>query len=673
MESARNAKKRDALGKNCQALKPDHHKTNDVSIKKTDLINIWYTNADVLTQEKIRELKEEIKSGTAPDIIAITEIKPKNYVRELTETEYQIEGYTFEHTNLADKGSTRGVALFVRENLDYSKLDTNMLTETMHEPKEVISIELRLRNAEKMVISNIYRSPNSDEKENENVNKFFRDIGKSKYKHQVILGDFNRKDINWHTASSTSEDDCNFIEATRDSFLTQHILTPTRGRGKDNPSILDLLFTSNEDSIDRIEMHAPLGKSDHSMIKLVYRSEPEVLPAKVVYDYAKGDYEKMRQALNIEWNNYFSECEDDIDLIWDKFMRKFDQAKKECIPPKKVKTGKKTFIYSLDRKALAKRKKKYRLWKRFLLTKDAKVYEEYCKCRNQVRRATRNAVKKQEKDIAKNAKLNSKVFWKFINSKTKLRGNIPELYVSTKLDNDEMTRDDHTKANILGNYFSSVFVKEPEWTWVLNEEDKPHSKMDLKPDVTKEIICKKLMELNVNKSPGPDNLHPRVFKELSVVLLEPLFIIFNLSITSGKIPSTWKLASITAIFKNKGSKHSAGNYRPISLTSIASKILESIIRDYVLNYLRTNDLLSNKQFGFLSGRSTVLQLLKVVARWTEILDKGGMIDVIYCDFQKAFDTVPHKRLMEVLQYYGIRDPIISWIYDFYRIGNNRSR
>ena len=75
-------------------------------------------------------------------------------------------------------------------------------------------------------------------------------------------------------------------------------------------------------------------------------------------------------------------------------------------------------------------------------------------------------------------------------------------------------------------------------------------------------------------------------------------------------------------------------------------------------------MLSDKQFGFLGGRSTVLQLLIVLDKWTEILDRGGVVDVIYCDFQKAFDTVPHNRLLEVLYNYGIKDPVLSWIRDF---------
>ena len=170
-----------------------------------------------------------------------------------------------------------------------------------------------------------------------------------------------------------------------------------------------------------------------------------------------------------------------------------------------------------------------------------------------------------------------------------------------------------------------------------------------------------LINLNIHKSPGPDKSHPRVFKELAQELAEPLFLILKSSLKSGKIPSAWKLASITPIHKNTGDKQCAENFRPVSLTSIACKLMESIIRDAMLNFLKSNDSLLNKQYGFLGGRSTVIQLLQIMDKWTEILDRGGVIDVVYCDFQKAFDMVPHKRLIEVLAYYGFTNPLLSWV------------
>ena len=98
----------------------------------------------------------------------------------------------------------------------------------------------------------------------------------------------------------------------------------------------------------------------------------------------------------------------------------------------------------------------------------------------------------------------------------------------------------------------------------------------------------------------------------------------------------------------------AENYRPISLTSVVCKIMESIVRDAIMNNMKINNFFSNKQFGFLSGRLTTLQLLKVLADWTEALDNGHIIDIIYTDFQKPFDSVPHTRLISKIKVMVLR-------------------
>ena len=107
--------------------------------------------------------------------------------------------------------------------------------------------------------------------------------------------------------------------------------------------------------------------------------------------------------------------------------------------------------------------------------------------------------------------------------------------------------------------------------------------------------------------------------------------IFQSCINSGKIPDTWKIAHITPVFK-KGDKCEPSNYRPISLTYIVSKILEKVIRDSLIHHLRSNELLSNKQYGFLKGRSAKIQMIRVMDDWTKQLDQGRSVDVIYLDF-----------------------------------------
>jgi hypothetical protein len=169
--------------------------------------------------------------------------------------------------------------------------------------------------------------------------------------------------------------------------------------------------------------------------------------------------------------------------------------------------------------------------------------------------------------------------------------------------------------------------------------------------------------MKLNKSPGPDLLHPRVLYEVRNEIVSPLTLIFNQSMNSGVLPEDWKTSFVSVLFK-KGKKDCIDNYRPISLTCICCKLMESIIRDKIMSFLLENKVFSGNQYGFIKGRSTVLQLLKVVDNWVKALDDGGQIDVIYTDFEKAFDKVPHRRLISKLYAYGVDTVLIMWIKAF---------
>ena len=294
-------------------------------------------------------------------------------------------------------------------------------------------------------------------------------------------------------------------------------------------------------------------------------------------------------------------------------------------------------------------------------TEDGNIYTEYCQCSNQLRRLTKKATELFERNIANQSKQNPKAFWNYVSTKTKMRQKIPDLYYNDNEDPEFMTRNDQEKANTLGDFFSSVFTNEPEGTWEL--PNRPEIRYKLNLSITTESLIKKLEKFKISKSPRPDGMHPRVLGELRTVFVSPLLVIFQTSIGTGSLPAAWKDANISAIHK-KGNKHIAGNYRPVSLTSIVCKLLELFVCKGCPDVLKLNNLTKRKQFGFLSGRSTVLQLSRVLDQWMAILDRGGCVDVMYCDFMKAFDMVPHRRLISVLQYYGIDDPALYWIKDF---------
>ena len=306
---------------------------------------------------------------------------------------------------------------------------------------------------------------------------------------------------------------------------------------------------------------------------------------------------------------------------------------------------------------LSKIQTKRRAFKHYKKYPSQLNYFLYSQARNMVTWETRQAVQQREKVIASKVKTDPKSFYQYVTDRTKPKENISNL---TKEDGS-LTNSDSEKEDVLLNFFTNVFTK----------EDTPNmSNFDTKCDtklpfihIDEDKMFKALNNLKPNKSPGPDEIHPKVLKELSRELAHPMTLLFNKSLSDGVVPSAWKVAEVRPIFK-KGCRSDPGNYRPVSLTSVVSKLFETFFRDALYNHLIDNNLLSNDQFGFCKGRSCVSQLLVTIKEWMSNLDKGIPTDSIYLDFSKAFDTVPHQRLLIKLEGYGISDHVLNWIRDF---------
>ena len=320
----------------------------------------------------------------------------------------------------------------------------------------------------------------------------------------------------------------------------------------------------------------------------------------------------------------------------------------------------KTFHVDNQLKSAIKRKE--RLWHKYKKSGNNTVREEYNRCRNKVRYLSRKAIKAHEKTIVESVKVNPKKFWSYVKSKTKTTTSIPDLYADEG--KERLVNSDHDKADVLGEFFTSVFIRD-------DTDDLPHideqtindKRFTNSIEITSDIVKKKLERLKIDKSQGPDGISARVLKEMSEVICEPLAIIFRTSVISAQLPEEWKSANITALFK-KGDKKEPSNYRPVSLTCIVCKVLESIVRENMIKHMQVNNLFSDKQFGFIPQRSTVLQLLTVLDKWTETIDTGGYIDVAYCDFMKAFDKVSHRLLIHKLKMYGFGAEYVNWIQAF---------
>ena len=174
-----------------------------------------------------------------------------------------------------------------------------------------------------------------------------------------------------------------------------------------------------------------------------------------------------------------------------------------------------------------------------------------------------------------------------------------------------------------------------------------------------------LERLKPRKATGPDNIPACFLQSAASELAGMLTFIFQQSLDSGDTPKDWREANVVPIFK-KGDRSKPANYRPVSLTAICCKQLEHIIVSNTLQHLTDHNILTDNQHGFRRGRSCETQLIITTDDFARSLDKSAQIDVAVLDFSKAFDKVPHQRLLSKIEYYGVRGNTNRWIASFLR-------
>ena len=251
-----------------------------------------------------------------------------------------------------------------------------------------------------------------------------------------------------------------------------------------------------------------------------------------------------------------------------------------------------------------------------------------------------------------------KPFWRHVHHRLKTKSRVDNL----KDNAGSLYCSDQEKATLLNEFFSSVFTVEcVDYIPDFDERFTGNALLDI--TISPDTVRTQLKRLKATGAPGPDGVHPQILREAADQLCTPLASLFQRSIDSGTLPAIWKTASVVPVYK-KGDKQSPGNYRPISLTSIVCRTLEAIIRDHLMQHMTVNNLFTEAQHGFRPHRSCDTQLIEMLDDWSRYIEDGEPIDCVYLDFQKAFDSVPHKRLLKKLEGYGVHGTLLSWIRGF---------
>ena len=490
-----------------------------------------------------------------------------------------------------------------------------------------------------------------------------------------LVGDFNFPDIDWRServlSGQTVQSQCSALELLNfltSGMLNQYVDQPTRGS-----NILDLFCTNNPGLVQYVSVD-PSELSDHSLVSVLIsipvteldgiRNSRILNDGFASLDFSRADYPGISGAIRaIDWIQL--ECQYSLQEDPEVFTETLLGICRQYVPKKRPIHGR----TGRPRKVNALRRRKKRVQKRITLSGDqpenprqVDLQRKLMNLDLQIKCAYQQDFERREHAVIEKIKSNPKVFYSYAKSHSVVRCNIAML----RDENDRTFVEPQNIANVLQNYFSSVY-SDPNCEEVQAPQfDSPHIESQMTDEVldfTTEDVEAAIKDLKNSSASGPDGVPAVLLKSCSQALAGPLTSMWKWSFREGVVPAFYKMSLVTPLHK-KGDKITPGNYRPVSLTSHIVKVFERVLKKILVKFLEINFLISSNQHGFRSGRSTLTQLLAhvddVLTGWCRGVDS----DCIYLDYAKAFDKVDHALLVKKLELYSIHPTMLKWIESF---------
>ena len=606
----------------------------------------------------------------------------------IKEAEFNIPDYSYcaSHRQQRKGG---GVIIYINNNFTYKTLIS--ASDTMCSIVAVYINELDL------IVFMVYRPPpdHSTHYHGDILEKSFKDIVidninkvmidyKSPVPDIIIAGDFNFPKALWKhgigEAVATTRNEKRslqqIIDVASDLNLLQKVTVGTRKSKSGNSNILELIFTNNHDLITNINIeHSEISDHDFIVCETSHNfriKDNELTESEEInllsYNYEKIDWELVKTSFReIHWKEILDNCSNSEEKILT-FFKIISQIVDELGVKFKNSRGKAKTNIPRERRILLRNKKKLRnkLKKKGISNnKKINIETEIIDIDIQLLTSHQNERNNEEMHAIDNMKVNPKHFFAYAKKRIKTKSTIGPFKV-----NEELITSFEEISEKLSEQYTSSFstpdlnhsIGNPEVFFSNNAGVDSTFLTDF--DFTKEMIANEIRNNKNNSAPGPDHFPVILLQQCAEELSEPLYLLWRFSLDTGDIAPIFKKAIICPIQKANTQRCHPKSYRPVSLTSHIIKVFERIMRGSIVKHLVDNNLLPKNQHGFISGRSTLSQLLYQIEQMIRAWEEGKATDTIYLDFAKAFDKVDHNILCHKIKSLGITGKVGLWIREF---------